>query len=339
MVAGPTRSDSFVREGLDRWLRDAARDLGSAVRQIERPATGWSNETLLVTTDTSRFVVRLPALVAAYPDYDLAAQAHVHRVLTEHGVPAPRVHALEDDGRWLAAPFLVMAWVGGRALGEVPAHDPVLRAASPEMRRAMHEQYVDALASVHRIEDRRLLPQLRCGLSDELAYWSAYLDWSCDGAPPRRLADALRWCAENCREASADVLLWGDPRLGNAMYDDEGALVALLDWELASLGPAEMDLAWYVALGELTASYMGAEPEGLLSSNELLARYAATNGRQPDEFAWHRVFALVRSAAINNCMAQLAHRHGIGYPGVAGDGNPVLDVIWAAIESADRRSM
>jgi aminoglycoside phosphotransferase (APT) family kinase protein len=241
---------------------------------------------------------------------------------------------LESDPRWLGAPFLLMEWVAGRALGEVPALDPILQAGSPEQRRHLHEQFVDALSAVHRIDDGSLLPRLRRGLADELAYWTSYLDWASSGSPPKRLADALAWCRDSMPAATTNVLLWGDPRLGNAMYDGD-TLIALLDWELASFGPPEMDLAWYLALGELTAAFMGANPTGMLTDNEFVRRYEDAGGSKPEHLAWHEIFALVRSTAVNDCMARLAQARGLAYPGVPGDDNPLLHVIWARIASVN----
>ena len=66
--------------------------------------------------------------------------------------------------------------------------------------------------------------------------------------------------------ASPDVLLWGDPRLGNAMYFNSRFLAALLDWELASFGPAEMDLTWLLRLADSIVTYRArymARPEWL----------------------------------------------------------------------------
>jgi aminoglycoside phosphotransferase (APT) family kinase protein len=131
------------------------------------------------------------------------------------------------------------------------------------------------------------------------------------------------------------VLLWGDVRLGNAMYNEAGRLTALLDWELASVGPPEMDLAWYVALSELAERFVGPNPQGLLSGRGVLARYRKRTGHEPAHLPWHQVFALVRSTAISECLARLARAHGFRYPGVAGDANPVLDVIWQRIHALD----
>jgi aminoglycoside phosphotransferase (APT) family kinase protein len=331
VVAGPTRPDIDVHDGLMKWLQSQRSELGLDVLSIDRPTTGWSNETVLITTDTTRFVVRLPAVVPAYPDYDLTAQADVLRVLNDHDIPAPHALAIETDTRWLGVPFLVMDWVDGLVLGEVPALDPILQGASPQQRLHLHEQYADALAAVHRITDASLLPSLRQGMADELTYWTGYIEWSTHGSPPQRLADALQWCKDTMPTESPNVLLWGDPRLGNAMYDDDGTLIALLDWELSSFGPSEMDLAWYTVLGELTASFMGADPEGMLGTDELIARHARALGRAPENLGWHQIFALVRSTAINDCMARLAHAHGLTYPGIAGDKNPILDVISSRI--------
>ncbi|HWS45250.1 MAG TPA: phosphotransferase, partial [Acidimicrobiia bacterium] len=119
-------------------------------------------------------------------------------------------------------------------------------------------------------------------------------------------------------------LLWGDARLGNVMYDDGGDVVALLDWELASIGPAEMDLAWYLGLDELTRSFVGRTLPGFLGRGDAIRYYEGILGRPVRQLAWHEVFALVRSIAINDRQARLADAAGTPYPGVPGDANPIL---------------
>jgi aminoglycoside phosphotransferase (APT) family kinase protein len=279
-------------------------------------------------------VVRLPALLAAYPDYDLAAQYAVQRCLHDSGVPVPEPLAYVEDTDFLGAPFLVMTLVPGHALDDMPAQDRWLTGLRAEQRRLVHEQYVDALVNLHAVD--AAIAGLRKGLAAELGYWSSYLDWASDGAPGTRAGAALDWCAATAPAETGAVLLWGDARLGNAMYDRAGSLVALLDFELASIGPPEMDLGWYLALDAATAAFMGPLPDGLLDGATFRTRYGAKTGRAITGLAWHEIFALVRSVAISDRLAHLAATHGFGYPGVGGDANPMLDVVDRRIAAFDR---
>jgi aminoglycoside phosphotransferase (APT) family kinase protein len=146
------------------------------------------------------------------------------------------------------------------------------------------------------------------------------------------LADAARWCREQvpATEPTA-ALCWGDPRLGNVMFDDDRRVTGVLDWELASIGPPEMDLAWYLALDALTSKFAGAVP-GFLDRAGAIAVYESHLGRAVVDLDWHEIFALVRSAAINDRQARIAAAAGVPYPGVAGDENPILRYIARRID-------
>ena len=128
-------------------------------------------------------------------------------------------------------------------------------------------------------------------------------------------------------------MCWGDARLGNVLYDDDRSITSVLDWELASIGPAEMDLAWYLALDDLTVHFTKRTLPGFLTRAELVATYAHALGRAVVDLAWHEIFALVRSTAINDRQARLAAETGASYPGVAGDDNPVLAYLTAKIDA------
>ena len=128
------------------------------------------------------------------------------------------------------------------------------------------------------------------------------------------------------------ALLWGDARLGNVMYGPDYRVVSLLDWELATLGPPEMDLAWYLALDELTTKATRAGVPGFHSREQFVAGYELQLGRPVVDLAWHEVFALVRSVAVNDKQARLAEAAGVPYPGAFGDDNPMLGYVGRRIE-------
>jgi aminoglycoside phosphotransferase (APT) family kinase protein len=338
MTTSATRDDGMLVDGLNRWYAPRR------VVALDRPSAGWSNETLLLTIETpggdeERAVVRMPPLVPSFPEYDLHAQARVLTALFDAGVPAPVVVAVEDDPQFVSAPFLVTSFVEGRAPGDAPGLDPWVAEAPATVQRHMQDHFINVLAAVHQVDWRgaALDGVLRAGVATEIAYWQSYAEWAADGAAPAVLVDALAWCAETApANEPPGSLLWGDARLGNVLFRDAPRRrrdpLAALDWELASIGPAEMDAAWYLALDELTVTFTGAPVEGFLEREGFVARHEARLGRVLRDLRWHEVFALARSAAINDRQARVAARTGTPYPGVAGDDNPMLAVLARRIE-------
>jgi aminoglycoside phosphotransferase (APT) family kinase protein len=338
MTTGVTRDERELASGLAAWLRRAHDPRGDVRVSLRHATVGWSNETLLVeatwSDGTDHMVVRLPPLVPSYPAYDLDTQQLVQNSRRAAGFPVPRVLAVEPDTTWLGAPFLVMEHVDGTVAGEVPGLDPWITGAPLAAQRRVQHGFVDALADMHRLDvEGAVARALRQGVRAELDFWSAYIDWAADGAPAGALTAALEWCRATMPGTEPEpVVLWGDARLGNVMFDDERRVVAVLDWELASLGPPEMDVAWFVALDELTAKATGARAEGFEDRSAVLARYEARLGRPLVDLRWHEIFALVRSIAINDKLARLVTAAGGTAPGGFGDDNLMLPYVARRIE-------
>ncbi|MCU1430253.1 MAG: aminoglycoside phosphotransferase [Actinomycetia bacterium] len=348
MAAGVTRDDDALRRGVRDWVschRPEHSDI--VVDDLTRPAAGWSNETVIVSISwridagraRERLVFRLPPPLASFPTYELHDQERVLAALAHSCVAVPRVIAVEDDATWLGAPFLVMSFVDGKPGGEIPALDPWLKAAPADRQRAVHEGFLAALASVHQVDWRAtaLDGSLRVGMRAELDYWTRYVHWAAaPDAPPHALIKALDWCASTAPDDTRTMsLLWGDARIGNVMYGPEGDVVGLLDWELATIGPAEMDLGWYLVLDELTTHFVRASVPGFLGREAAIEYYERALGRPVAHLAWHEVFALVRSIAISDRQARIAAASGTSYPGIAGDANPMLRHLDARIASFD----
>jgi len=341
------RDDGELALGIVTWCAHEWPHATHEVVALTRPNSGWSNETLLVTTSSStsagtrrdRFVVRLPPALPSWPSYDLAAQARVLDALAPTVVPVPRVIALEEDERWLGAPFLVMSHELGRAGGEVPAFEPWIAEASIDEQRGLHEGFANVLASIHDVDWRSagLDDALRGGepaLAGEILWWTEYIEWAADGAPTRSLAEAIAWCATTApaHEPTAS-LCWGDARLGNVLYSDDRQITSVLDWEMATIGPAEMDLGWYLVLDALTTHYTKRRVAGFLDRDEFVAMYERALGRDVGNLDWYEIFALTRSIAINERQARLAVTTGVAYPGVAGEDNPVLRQVTRRIDA------
>jgi aminoglycoside phosphotransferase (APT) family kinase protein len=94
-----------------------------------------------------------------------------------------------------------------------------------------------------------------------------------------------------------------------------------------------MDLGWYIVLDEITTGFVGRTVPGFAARDDVVRRYERALGRDVVHLAWHEIFALTRSIAINDCQARLAAAAGTPYPGVPGDANPVLAHLDARISA------
>jgi aminoglycoside phosphotransferase (APT) family kinase protein len=340
VASGHLRDLEQLREGLARWWSERDPSVDHRTISITRPTAGLSNETLVVTLGTAggigpgrRVVVRLPPVEPSFPDYDLAMQAAVQRAVAAAGVAAPVPVTLEDDARWLGAPFLVMPFVEGHVPGQAPVLDRWVTGSAPGLQRRLHDRFVDTLAAIHRVDWCRsgLGEVLRGGdgtLADEVRWWTGYLGWSGADAALPRLATALEWCSAHLPgPTSAPSLLWGDPRLGNLVMTDARQVAAVLDWELATLGAPEMDLGWYLALDAVMSELLGRRVPGFPDRAGTVARYEARSGRAVAHLEWHEIFALTRALAISTCQARIARGAGVAYPEAGDGGSPMMAII------------
>jgi aminoglycoside phosphotransferase (APT) family kinase protein len=296
------RHDATLRVGLERWL-------GHTIRELDRPEPGWSCETLIVDRE---LVIRLPpADDGIFPDYNLAQQAAVQSAVGSSGVPVASPVEYEPDPSYLGAPFLAMPFVDGPIPSELTAPDVWLRSLTDDSsRRAVWSSFLDTITRIHDTPTEGL--GLRKGLDAELDFWNTYLPWATGGEAPRQLVDALSWCRSNRPVAEpADGLLWGDVRLGNVVFDSERLVPkAVLDWDMASAGPIEMDLAWFLALDALQSDLMDSTVPGFGDHADAVSLVEERIRRTLVDVNWHEIFALVRASCVSTRIALLLDRAG-----------------------------
>jgi aminoglycoside phosphotransferase (APT) family kinase protein len=340
MATGARRDDAALADGLARWVAHrggtvpgaSGRSGPVAIAGVAHAEGGMANETVLVDFGPGHagMVVRLPPVDATFPEYDLVPQALVQNAVARAGVPAPAPAIMESDPSWVGAPFLAMPWVHGAVAGPAPAFDPYVLHAGPALQRVMHDGLVDSVAAIHAVPwEAAGLAEVLGGtrLSDAVNRWTAYIEWSSEGEPLPALAQALDWCARHCPPEREAVLLWGDVRLGNLVFDDACVVVAVLDWDLAALGPREMDLGWHFGLDFMMEELFGQRVPGFPSRVEALERYERQAGHEVRDLAWHEVFALTRALAIND-----RHQRITGDP--RRRDNPMGAVLLARLEQA-----
>jgi aminoglycoside phosphotransferase (APT) family kinase protein len=334
------RSIEAISAGLTRWL-DATRPGAHTLDRCDRPSEGLSSETLLCRARSDQgptwaFVVRLPPSgEGAFPAYDLHVQADAQRFAAFHGVPVAAPVELVDDPAWLGTAFLVAPMVDGHVPGSMPLFDPWITEASPDQRGRLHAGLTDQLARLHRVPVEDAPASIPCrNVDGELRYWRDYLDWYADGAHlVPQLHDAFDWCAANRPDGeSAPVLLWGDVRLGNVIFDDERRVLAVLDWEMTSVGAAEHDIAWWLTLEAIQDELFGRRVEGFPTADQARVDYETRIGHELRDLHWFEVFAMVRSTAVMTRIGLLHER--AGQPGFFPMAeNPILPLIARRIEA------
>jgi aminoglycoside phosphotransferase (APT) family kinase protein len=245
--------------------------------------------------------------------------------------------AVEADDAWVGTPFLLMTRVGGRV---VHADQPFLRTgwlaeADPAGQARLHACFVDLLAGIHRLDPGALACDSLPGatappgdvLTGEIERWARYLSWAADGAFPPVFADALAWCREHRPDPEPDPsVLWGDVQLGNVLVADDMTISAVLDFEMASIGPAEVDLAWFLVLHRMTVERCRGDLPGFPDRDGTIAAYEARLGRTVADMRWFEVFAALRSGAIMVRIAHLLARLGVDDSWLT-KGNPTVALL------------
>jgi aminoglycoside phosphotransferase (APT) family kinase protein len=326
-----------LRIRLEGWLRgkiSGADDL--RVGEITAPGlTGFSSETMLVDAAwtesgkirTARWVVRSrPTEHPVFPEYDLHAQYRCMQIVAEASdVPVPHVRWWEPDAGVIGEPFYVM----DRVEGEVPSDNPpytvmgFLAEAEPARQRALFEAEIGLLAKLHAIDWKKagfgFLDRPRfapVGFEQQLGYYRDYLAWAAQGRPQPTVEAAFDWLERNVPEGrDAVVLNWGDARPSNIMVRDF-VPVAVLDWEMATLGPPEVDVAWFLYLNRFLSEGVGAPPlPGFLGETETKALYESVGGSKLHDLHYYQVWAGLRFSVIFIRIIQRMEKQGVLVPG------------------------
>ncbi|MBB5779604.1 phosphotransferase family protein [Nonomuraea jabiensis] len=309
-----TRDLVELRDSLACWLR--GRVGGSAsVSEVSRPAeNGMSSETLFFTATwdegRTRCVARLAPAVEAvpvFPSYDLGAQFEIMRLAREKaGIPAPRALWFEPDPAHLGTPFLVME----REDGDVPpdvmpyTFGSWLLDAAPADQRRLQDAAVAVLAALHRAEftPAELAAFGAAGLRAHVEAQRAYYAWAHGERPIPVLDRAFRWLESHWpREPGPDVLCWGDARIGNMMFRDFTP-VAVLDWEMAAVGPPELDLSWMIFLHrffqDITVSAGFPGMPDFMRSDDVCRKYREITGYEPRDMDFYEMYAALRHGIV-----------------------------------------
>ena len=256
---------------------------------------GKSNLTYRVACDAGEVVIRRPPLGHVLPTaHDMVREHRVLQALEGSAVPVPRVlHLGRADGP-LGVDFYVME----RVLGHVCRNAlPPGYADGPEPRAAIGEALVDVLAALHTVDPAAV------GLEDfgrsagfverQLRRWSKQWDASKTGELPAldELRDEL---VRTLPPQRAAAIVHGDYRLDNTVLHpaSPGRIVAVLDWEMSTLGDPMTDLAAARVMAPVTAA------DGFPTRAEIVRRYAARTGFDVSDVEWYQAFAFFKLAVV-----------------------------------------
>jgi aminoglycoside phosphotransferase (APT) family kinase protein len=294
-------------ERLARYLAEHIPDFGGDLKAEKFPG-GQSNPTFKLTANGREYVLRRK------PPGELLPSAHAvdreFRVMTalrDTDVPVPKTYVLCEDESVIGSMFFVMECLQGRVLW-----DPVLPEARDNAERAAYYDSMNAtLAALHNVDVNAV------GLADygkpgnyferQLGRWTKQYRAS----ETETIADMetlLRWLPANMPEDDGTVsLVHGDYRLDNVMFHtSEPRIIAVLDWELSTLGHPLADLAnqcmaWLLPRESAMKGLAGVDRAslGIPSDEEYVARYCERTGRSGiDNWDFYIVFSLFRLAAI-----------------------------------------
>jgi aminoglycoside phosphotransferase (APT) family kinase protein len=332
----PEPSEQEYREIDKPWNRDAAEiterltawaaktiDPHATVQVVEQPGgSGFSSETMLFDlrrtpeAGVERCVARLaplPSLIPVFPTYDLELQKRCMETVAQHSdVPVPSTPFYEADPAWVGTPFLVMGRVDGVVPTDVPPYlfGGWVCDGTPEQRRSMQRAAASVLARLHAITpasaDLTFLDRPEHGrdaLDQHLNYQRWYYEWARGDDRFPIIDRTFAWLdAHRPAHPSPTVFNWGDSRIGNMMWRDYEP-VAVLDWEMAALGPGEVDVAWMAFLHRFFQDI--AERVGMpglpdfLRREDLAADYEALSGRAVRDLEWYEVFGALRFAIVS----------------------------------------
>lgn len=297
-----------LRAWLNKALAEPIRDIS-----LEKFAGGQSNPTYRLCTDKGDYVLRRKPFGALLPKaHMIEREVRVLSALRDLDVPVPKILDLCEDPTIIGSPFYVMELVEGRIYW-----DPRLPDMVPTERAALFDAMNDAAARLHRIDP------IEAGLGDfgraegflrrQVKLWTA--QYHASEMQPIPAMDALiAWLPLHMPDRSDMAIFHGDLRMDNLVFHPtEPRVLAILDWELSTLGDPIADFAynamvWHIP-PDLFRGLAGIDhaKTGVPTVDAYCEAYARRTGRmEMPHWNFYLAFAMFRVAAMLQGIARRA---------------------------------
>ena len=269
-------------------------------------AGGHSNLTYRVTgANGGRYVLRRPPLGHRLASaHDMSREHRIINALQHSAVPVAPALGYCDDPAVNDDPFYVMRFVDGHVIRDRATAEALL---SPAARRTASESIVDTMAAIHNVDLAAV------GLADlgkhagyiarQLKRW--YGQWNAQKTRELAAVDTVHdELMRRIPEQGAATIVHGDYRLDNCMVGDDGRVVAVLDWEICTLGDPLADVGllqvYWTGPNDPASAWTGnaTTAPGFLDRADLAARYAEVSGRDLTDLPFYVSFAYWKLACI-----------------------------------------
>ncbi|MGH6611946.1 MAG: phosphotransferase [Burkholderiaceae bacterium] len=274
--------------------------------EVKQFQGGQSNPTYLLTTADKRYVMRSkpgPSAKLLPSAHAIEREFRVMTALATHGVPVPRTYLLVEDESVIGRAFFLMDHVEGRIFWEQS-----LPGISPQERTSIYHEMNRVIALLHSVDIEL------AGLQDfgktgnyferQISRWSkqyrASETTSIDAM--NRLID---WLPQHIPPGDETTVVHGDYRMDNLIFDArEPRIIAVLDWELSTLGHPLADLSYHCMSWHIPPSgfrgIAGLDHKalGIPTEAEYIERYVQRTGRAIDNWNFYLAYNLFRIAAI-----------------------------------------
>jgi len=288
------------------WMRGHVQPFDGLL-EVAQFKGGQSNPTYLLTAGKRRYVLRrkppgklLPSAHAVDREY------RVVTALAETPVPVARTFALCEDEAVIGTAFFLMDYVAGRVFW-----DPQLPELAPAERRAIHEEANRVIAALHSVDYAAV------GLADfgrpgeyiarQVARWSKQYQAS-ETEKIEAMDNLIAWLPQNIPPGDETRIVHGDYRIDNLIYHPaEPRIMAVLDWELSTLGHPLADFAYHCMVWRIPpGTFRGLAgidfaALGIPTEQEYLAAYCRRTGREAvavRDWEYYMAYNLFRIAAI-----------------------------------------
>jgi aminoglycoside phosphotransferase (APT) family kinase protein len=295
--------DLFRETEIHRFLD--GHGIGTGPLRYMRIGSGQSNVTYRIDRDDTTIVLRRgPRPPLPKSTHDMVREARILRLLGSRGLSVPEVLAECADTSLLGVPFYVMRYYDGEIItNRIPA-----ALDAPDQRRRTSEAAVDTLVALHSVDitepEIAALGRPAGYLERQIVRFVSLYGQNTTRDLPK--VHTVATCLQaNVPPTQRHSLVHGDYRLGNLMYgrDAPARVIAILDWEMATLGDPLADIGYLVATyGDpdaertvLELTTVTREP-GYLRRTDLIERYATATGLDLDPLPWYQTLALWKAA-------------------------------------------